>query len=109
MKDFDPQWVRRRKQQRLAATQFIARGKARYIWLNGVLGWGGTMFVIMSAWEFRQKASPLHGPHFLRELFVNLLISALEGTSSAGGCGEESNVSLANDSSQRFFYFFTGA
>jgi hypothetical protein len=79
MKDFDPQWVRRREQQRVAATQFIARGKARYIWLNGVLGWGGTMFVVMSAWEFCRKASPLHGPHFLRQLFVNQLIFGTGG------------------------------
>jgi hypothetical protein len=68
MKDFDPQWLRHREQQRLAAKRTVARGKARYIWLNGVLGWGEFCFVVMTVLGFHRTASRLHRPHFLRHL-----------------------------------------
>ena len=35
------------------------RGKSRYVWGIGVLGWGGFMFVVMSVFTYIQQNGPV--------------------------------------------------
>jgi hypothetical protein len=60
-----------------------ARGKWRYIWYTGVLGWGLSMFVVMTAFSYLQQYGPVRptadgGQIFL--VLLNLVIWPLVGS-----------------------------
>ena len=44
--------------------KIIARGKQSFVWKRGVFGWGVSVWVIFTAWEYYD---PFRTPHRLRE------------------------------------------
>ena len=67
-------------EQRTYWQQVRARGKKRFVLRTGFIGWGGTMFFVMTAMELLSKPRFPRGlVDYIGDITINLLICPLGG------------------------------
>jgi hypothetical protein len=79
MRGFATIRARYRERQRIGAEHILQRGKSHFVWIRGVLFFGGFMFVTMTTLEYWREPHHLTGWPTLGFLLFSLLLYGFGG------------------------------
>ena len=79
MKRFSAIHARYREGQRLLAERALQQGKKRFVWVHGVLGFGGLIFVVVTALEYKRYLHELLAGRNLEFLLFSIFLYGFIG------------------------------